>query len=394
MIQVSVCIVSRHRPQALVLAMMAVAQQDHPALELVVVADPAGAAAARATGLPAKVITHDAEGIGAARNAGLDAAAGEVIAFLDDDAVPEPTWAGRLAAPFADPAVMQAAGFVLGPDGMRWQWRAIEVDSFGQDHPFDAPDTLLRQGSARRAVKTQGTNCAFRAGPLRDAGGFDPGFRFYLDDADLNLRLAHRGLSAVVPGAVVHHGHLPSRRRRADLVPVDLSDIATSLALFLKRHAPAANHAALLAAEAARQRARLIRHMIAGRIEPRDVHKILATFVPKMADPSPLPARHPAGKPFLGLPTGPRPGLQLVGRPADLARLTEAARQGCDHAIVTVICLSLTFRRRRQKFLAPGYWLIVGGVPGRGAGPRRRMSLAGATADEAARLAAWRPMAP
>jgi hypothetical protein len=383
-IAVSVCIVSRHRPAALVRAMRGVALQDHPALELVVVADPAGAAAARATGLHAKVIDHDADGIGAARNTAIDAAAGAVIAFLDDDAVPEPTWAGRLTAPFADAGVVQAGGFVLGPDGMRWQWRAAEVDALGADHPFDAGATLMRQGSPQRAVKTQGTNCAFRADVLRAAGGFDPAFRFYLDEADVNLRLAPCGLSAVVPGAVVHHGLMSSRRRRGDRVATDLSDIATSLLHFLRRHAPGADHARLLAAEGARQRARLIRHMVAGRIEPRDVARIMATFQPaRLPPPGPLPPRPTMPPPFTALPTGPRPGrVQTTQVGASAAAATH---------IVTVALPPGRFGRRQQVFHADGYWLISGGQRRPGPSPFPRLRGAAQVQAEIAAVSAYRP---
>jgi hypothetical protein len=261
---------------------------------------------------------------------------------------------------------MQAGGFVIGPDGMRWQWRAMEVDACGTDYPFDADGTVLRQGSGLRTVKTQGTNCAFRAAALRAAGGFDPAFRFYLDDADLNLRLAPLGLSAVVPDAVVHHGHLASRRRRADRVPVELSDIATSLRHFLRRHAPEADHAARMTAETDRQRARLIRHMVAGRIEPRDVARIMATFVPQdLPPPVPLPPRPAAALPFLAMPTGPRPARWLPSQAgATAAAVTD---------LVTVILPPALFGRRQQEFHPDGYWLIAGGRRTRGASPYPRL---------------------
>jgi len=58
---------------------------------------------------------------------------------------------------------------------------------------------------------------AVRRSVLADLGGFDPRFRFYLDETDLNLRLAARGLyTALVPLAQVHHGFHASARRRKD----------------------------------------------------------------------------------------------------------------------------------------------------------------------------------
>ncbi|MCB2123539.1 MAG: glycosyltransferase, partial [Rhodobacteraceae bacterium] len=67
-----------------------------------------------------------------ARNLGLAAAAGEIVAFIDDDAVPEPRWLARLTAPFADPGIAAAGGFVVGRNGISFQWRASCADSHGR----------------------------------------------------------------------------------------------------------------------------------------------------------------------------------------------------------------------------------------------------------------------
>jgi cellulose synthase/poly-beta-1,6-N-acetylglucosamine synthase-like glycosyltransferase len=147
----SLIIVSRHRPAALVRALMAVAQMDHPGFEVIVVADPAGVAAARATGLALKLAVFDQANISAARNIGLGMAAAPVVAFLDDDAVPEPTWLTRLTAPFDDNRVTAAGGFVLGRSGLAWQWRAAFVDAGGFDHPFDTgPAVSLHQDTPQQ----------------------------------------------------------------------------------------------------------------------------------------------------------------------------------------------------------------------------------------------------
>ena len=398
----SVIVVSRHRAQALTLCLTGLSQQDHPGFEVIVVADPAGIAAVQAQGLAVKRVAFDEANISAARNAGLAQAAGEIVAFIDDDAVAEPTWLSRLCAGFAEAGVVAATGFVRGRNGISCQWQAAEVDSLGQDHAIVVPmaGVTLRAGTHRRAVKTTGTNCAFRRRALCAAGGFDPAFRFYLDEADVNLRLA--GLTAVVPLAQVHHAYLASDRRRPDRVPTDLAEIAASTAVFLRRHMPSALETGL-AALRGREAARLATHVRARRIRQAEADRVMATLDAGWADgltrpltaPQPLPFPGPAQ--FQPLPgTGPRSGHVIAGRRWRRPFLLAAARKAvADGGIATVICLSATPLAHRARFHADGFWLHEGGIFGRSDRSGRRIRAARFStrvAEESARWRAFRPV--
>ena len=412
-IPASVIVVSRHRTDALLRVLAALDQQDHTRFEVIVVADPAAAAAVRASGRILKLVPFDAANIAAARNAGLALASAPVVAFVDDDAVPEPTWLSRLAAPFADDRVVQAGGHVLGRSGLAWQWRTGLIGADGFDAPFDpareaavpsctdmAAGTSLHPGSARRAVKTQGTCCAFRRDALLAIGGFDPAYRFYLDEADVNLRLAARGgLTAAVPGAVVHHGYLASARRRMDRTPTDLADIGAGIAAFLARHAPRAAEAR--SRHVAAQRRRLLRLMVRGALEPHDVARLMATLHRGLDADRPAPATlapiRPTPLPLIPCPgTGPRPGRVIAGPARDRARLEAEARAArAAGAVVSLFILSRGIRPHRVLFGADGIWRQEGGRFGRSdrEGPRIVLEdRATRLAREVARIAAYRPV--
>lgn len=372
--RLSVIIVSRHRAGALRQCLLALSLQDLPAFQVVVVADPGAIAALGEWSATVTTATFDEANISAARNLGLSLATGDVVAFIDDDAVAEPTWARRLLAAFDRPEVVAATGFVRGRNGVSPQWGAAEVDARGQDHPMAVAgdDPFCPTPAPGRAIKTVGTNCAFRAAALRGIGGFDPAFRFYLDDADVNLRLAGAGLTAVVPGAQVQHGFAPSARRRADRAPVSLHEIAASTAVFLRRHAPDTLEAGLTLARQQQDR-RLLGMMMDGRLEPGQIRPLRQSFddgwqdgltrplppLPPLCGPVARPAR-----PF-GM-TGPRQGLVLHGRPWQRRRMEAAAREARRRGlIVTLICLSPGFRPHWQRFRADGIWAITGGIWGK-----------------------------
>ncbi len=402
----SLIIVSRHRKAALMRALVAVAQMDHPSFEVIVVADPEAACAVRESGLRLKLAEFDQPNISAARNIGLALASAPVVAFLDDDAVPEPTWLSRLVAPFADPRVTAAGGFVLGRSGLSWQWRAAWVDGDGFDTAFDAPPGVsLHQGCGERAIKTQGTNCAFRRDDLLAIGGFDPGFAFYLDEADVNLRLASKGgLTAVVSEAVVHHGYAASARRRADRAPTDITQIGHSLARFTARHGLKTT---ALERHISGQRARLLQHMLTGALEPRDVRNLMAGLENGIASAQVAEARPqrrltaitPTILPFIALPgTRPRTGRFLFGTASEREELQAVARDAVAQGeIVTVITLSRGLRPHRHTFNAAGWWEQSGGRFGRSFRGVTRFNWQNADArraEEAARLSHYRSLEP
>ncbi|MEL6621129.1 MAG: glycosyltransferase [Pseudomonadota bacterium] len=373
---VSVVVVSRDRPEALKRCVLGLSQLRYPRFEVVIVADPAGLMAVRgmACAEHLKLVEFDRPNISEARNAGISEAAGDIVAFVDDDAVPEPSWLQYLVAPFAKDHVAAAGGFVRGRNGISYQWRARSVDRQGRAVPLEVNPqrvTILAP-RGQRATKTEGTNMAVRRDVLVDLEGFDPGFSFFLDETDLNLRLMQAGLStAIVPQAEVHHGFAASLRRRHDRVPRDLFDIGSSWAVFQRKYIRESARADHWRTLRQTERARALGHMVAGRLQPRDVRHLLRRLdqgytqgMSRKRGGGQVSRRSASAfKPF---PVSGGQSIVLSGRIHQRAALrSEAVEQVRAGHIVTLILLSPTALYHRVRFAPHGYWEQTGGMFGR-----------------------------
>lgn len=370
---VSVVVVSHGRPSALVRCLAGLSQLTYPDFEIVVVADARGLSAIESWHHRIKTVRFDEENISAARNKGIASAAGEIVAFIDDDAVPEPTWLNHLASAFSSPAVA-AGGYVIGRNGISLQWgaRIALSDATTEPLPIRGQEPEFHRAEPGLAIKTEGTNMAFRRDKLAQMGGFDPVFRFYLDETDINLRLAkENSVAAVVPRALVHHGFEASVRRSSRRVPLTLFEIGASVAVFVRRHAVGADHDELVHAERQRQSGRLFRLMVDGWLEPRDVRRLLNSF-DRGADAGlarPLLPLQPIALspgPFMRFETTtPKGHKVLAGRIWARSRIAREAKALVrDGYRVSVFLLSPTTRRHRVEFHRDGYWLQTGGLFG------------------------------
>ena len=370
---VSVIVVSRHRPRALARCLLGLRQLDYPAVEVVVVADPLGLAVAQDH--PVKRVAFDQANISAARNAGLTAASGQVVAFIDDDAVPEPLWLRHLIAPFADTAVAAAGGHVVGANGISLQWAGGTVDRLLQTAPLarsgDAP--VLHRATPGTAIEVKGVNCAYRRALLLDMGGFDPALRYYLDETELNLRLAAMGaVTAVVPMARVHHHKQPSALRRADGLPLDLSPIGASAAVTLRRHGADAGEMAAAARRLfAAERAKLERSRGRRRLSAPQVEGLMSGLTNGFAEGAaraltPISPLADAALPFLPLDCPPRVLSVLAGRRWQRARLLrQAAARVAAGEVVRVFVFGPSVLYHQHRFADQGYWLQTGGLFGK-----------------------------
>jgi glycosyltransferase involved in cell wall biosynthesis len=165
-------------------------------------------------------------GIPHARNTGLHAARGDIVAFIDDDCIPEPDWLEQLIACYGDERVLGVGGAVHQRDGGSLTASYLYESGYGKPVLFDVdrdkgllgqfraylrlrwrvlnPSSFERRAEAAELV---GANVSFRRGRAIAVGGYDVNLQV-LEDIDLSLRLraSHPHARLVYnPDAVVRH---------------------------------------------------------------------------------------------------------------------------------------------------------------------------------------------
>ena len=144
-----------------------------------------------------RVITTENRGLSSARNTGMEAATGEIVAYVDDDARPDPHWLTYLAATFLHSNHAGVGGPNLAPPGDGLVAECVACAPGGPNH------VLL---SDQHAEHIPGCNMAFWRSHLKAVDGFDPQFRIAGDDVDLCWRLQERGWTlGFSPAAMVWH---------------------------------------------------------------------------------------------------------------------------------------------------------------------------------------------
>lgn len=374
--RVSLIIVSRQRQNALLRVAASLRFQSYQNFEVIIVSDASDAAFLADVPYAQDMLhlTYDEPNISAARNIGLAHAQGDVVAFCDDDAVPDPNWLTELVAPFADPSVASVGGFVRGRNGFSFQWKALLCDGMGEDYPLVVDETrpfTVVEYDGTRFAKLQGTNCAFRRSCLTEIGGFDEGFRFFLDETDVCLRLAKAGYcAAFVPTAQVHHGFEESALRSQSRVPKSLFEIGASKRRFLGKHSAGMSFENVKQRFFADQKQRLIRLMVEGRIEPRQVPVLMKTlhsgFETVQSDPLPAPIPH-LTREFNPLKHNAFPdGVAITGGLLSGRKLVRKAiaLSSLDRPVV-LFRFSHSSLFHKRFFDARGFWMQTGGVFGK-----------------------------
>ncbi|MGE0702988.1 MAG: glycosyltransferase [Vicinamibacterales bacterium] len=146
-----------------------------------------------------RVITTPNNGLSTARNIGLSAATGSIVAYTDADVRVDRDWLTYLVQPFLTSDAVGSGGPNVVPADDPWIAQCVARSPGGPTHVlFDD----------RRAEHVPGCNMAFRRDALLAIGGFNPIYLRAGDDVDVCWRLQAQGWTiGFAPSALVWHRH-------------------------------------------------------------------------------------------------------------------------------------------------------------------------------------------
>lgn len=215
---VVICAYTELRWDELVRAAESVRSQTVPPREIIVVIDHNPALLERAHSQIAGVTvlaSEAARGLSGARNTGISAAHGEIIAFMDEDAAAAPDWLEKLGADYADPRVLGVGGAIVP------MWLEGRPAWFPEEFDWVVGCTYRGMPAAPAPVRNLiGCNMSFRRKVFEAIGGFRSGIgRIGTrpvgdEETEFCIRAGQRWAQGIVlyePRAQVHH-QVPAQR--------------------------------------------------------------------------------------------------------------------------------------------------------------------------------------
>lgn len=241
--RVSVVVCTLNRADALAATLRCLQHQDHTDFEVVVVNGPSTDSTLEVLEpwrQHIRYFDNPERNLSISRNIGLRASSGDVVAFIDDDALPEPTWLTDALPAFDDPEVGGAGGIVFDHTGMGLQYKYTATNRLLQTSGSDRPHELHCFPGSYVFPYLQGTNQIYRRDRLLAVGGFDENIFFYGDDCDIAGRIMDAGwIVRQLPNSAVHHKYLASGIRDHQRITTNWFPVIHDHTYFALRHASA-----------------------------------------------------------------------------------------------------------------------------------------------------------
>ena len=233
----SIIVITRNRSHSIGETLDALTKQDCRDREILVVdsSDPAEAesTAKRVAQSGAKYIFEPRRGQALARNTGIRAASGDVIAFTDDDCIPAADWLSQKLRDFEDRSVWACTGRVMQHErgDASELFEEVAGQDLGQTRRVFTKDDLrfgpgvllgnalkvfakhMKSGAPVPWCLGHGSSMAFAREAFRQNGGFDERYGWGnpiggCEDIEILYRTLMSGHSVVYePAAVIRHKH-------------------------------------------------------------------------------------------------------------------------------------------------------------------------------------------
>lgn len=235
----SVIVITRNRSHSIGETLEALAKQDHPDCEVLVIDSSDGAEKEQTEklvgqfGAQFKYVHEPRRGQALARNTGIPLTTGEVVAFTDDDCIPARDWLSKKVQNFSDPAIWACTGRVVKhQDGDASQlFEEVAGQDLGPERRVFTkadldfgPGVLLanvtkvfakhmKSGAPVPWCLGHGSSMSFRREAFRQIGGLDERYGWGqpfggCEDIEIFFRTLKSGHKLVYePAAVVRHKH-------------------------------------------------------------------------------------------------------------------------------------------------------------------------------------------
>ena len=161
-----------------------------------------------------KIAKNPYTNLSISRNMGIKLSAGDIVAFIDDDAIPDKEWLNDIVSYYIDDKIGGVGGKVFGPGDDHFQFEGGYVDFWG-DAEVHYIGADYNDPNGKKFNMMLGTNCTFSKKALIDVGGFDEYYDYFHDESDLCLRVVQRGYKILNhPRAFIHHEYAKSHIRQ------------------------------------------------------------------------------------------------------------------------------------------------------------------------------------
>lgn len=160
-----------------------------------------------------KVVKNPERNLSKSRNLGIDASAGDIVAFIDDDAIPFDDWIERILREYnSRPLTTTGLG---GPAYYAGSlWFQAEDNGISKDCQVKVSIASSEVGRDGWYRYNTGTNATFTREALRTMEGFDEQYDYFLDESEVCFRLQKAGwLIGYAPEVIVRHEFAKSHNR-------------------------------------------------------------------------------------------------------------------------------------------------------------------------------------